>query len=184
MPYDFSVLRAKIADTEEWLSKELSALRGGRAAPAMLDGVQAENYGVRVPLNQMASITIEDARTIRITPWDTANVKNIEKAIVVADLGLSTASDEKGVRAIFPELTEERRREIVKIVKGRHEQARIALRGERDEVWSDIQKKEKNGEIGEDDKFSFKEEMEKLVKEGNDKLQEIYERKEKEIITN
>lgn len=183
MAYDFSNLKQKIKDTEEWLIKEYQNVRTGRATPALLDGVQVDSYGAMVPINQVANIGVEDARTLRITPWDVSQVKEIEKAIVNKNLGVSVSSDEKGIRTSFPELTEESRNMLIKIVKEKLEDARISLRSERDEVWSGIQKLEKDKEIGEDDKFSYKDGMQKFIDEGIWKLERIAARKEKEIVS-
>src|SRR3989344_9301668 len=143
MAYDFKPFEKKIAEIVERLGKELSGVRTGRAAPAILDGVQVESYGTRLPLNQVANIAIEDARTLRVAPWDMGNVKEVERAITSANLGLSVGADERGVRVFFPELTQERRTALVKLAKERVEEARTALRVARDDVWSHIQKLER-----------------------------------------
>ena len=109
MAYDFKPFEKRIKEISERLVRELGSVRTGRAAPAILDGIQVESYGTRVPITQVANISVEDARTLRISPWDTAQAKEIEKAITLANLGLSVGSDEKGVRVFFPELTSERR---------------------------------------------------------------------------
>ncbi|MEI7720274.1 MAG: ribosome recycling factor [bacterium] len=181
MTYDFKPFDKKIADVVEWLGKELSGVRTGRAAPAILDGVTVESYGARMQLNQVANISVEDARTIRIAPWDMSQAKEIEKAITVANLGLSVGADEKGVRVFFPELTSERRTVLLKIAKDKVEEARTSLRAARDEVWSDIQKGERVGNIPEDDKFRFKDEMQKRVDAAGAQFDAALERKEKEI---
>ena len=159
----------------------MSGIRTGRATPTLLDGVQVEAYGARMPISQVASLSTEDARTLRITPWDASQTKEIERAITLANLGVSSAVDDKGLRVFFPELTSERREQLLKISKQKLEEARVALRGERDKVWSDIQAKEKDGKLSEDEKFRAKDEMQKLIDEGNKKLEELAERKEKEI---
>ncbi len=182
MNYDFHHFKLKLDEIEEWLNKELKAVRTGRATPSILDGVKAENYGVLTPLNQMANIVIEDARTLKIVPFDVSSVKEVEKAITEANLGLSIVVDEKGIRVIFPELTGERRHELVKLAKTKLEDARVSVRRERDEVWNDIQSKEQSGEMTEDEKFMAKEEMERLVKAANEKFEEIFSGKEKEIL--
>ena len=181
MAYDFKPFEKRIVEITEHLTKELSSVRTGRATPTVLDGIQIESYGTRVNLNQVATISIEDSRTIRIAPYDVSQAKDIEKAITVANLGLSVGGDEKGVRVFFPELTGERRIELVKIAKEKVEAARTELRHERDEVWSDIQKKERDSEITEDDKFKFKEDMQKRVDAGNAQFEDVLVRKEKEI---
>ncbi|TRZ52658.1 ribosome recycling factor [bacterium] len=166
---------------EEWLASEYTGVRTGRATPAILDNVYLESYGTRTPLKHVASIAIEDARTIRVAPWDKSQIKGIEKAIGEANLGLSVSSDTFGVRVFFPELTAERRTALLKIVGDKMEHARVSVRSERDEVWSEIQLQERDGEITEDDKFHLKDEMQKFVDSSNAKLEEMSARKGKEI---
>ena len=126
---------------------------------------------------------MEDARSIRISPWDQIQVKAIEKAIAAANLGVSLAIDEKGLRVIFPELTGERRAQIIKVAKEKSEQARITVRKERDQAIQDIEKKEKAKEMGEDDKFRLKAEVQKLIDEANKKFETAIAKKEKEILS-
>jgi|SRR4051812_20264467 ribosome recycling factor len=181
MNYDFGTFKKKIKDLEEWLKREQTQIRTGRATPALLDAIQVEAYGARTPLNQVGSLSTEDPRTLRINVWDQGLVKAVEKAIVTGNLGVAVAVDDKGIRVSFPELTTERRTEIVKLAKEKLEQARITLRRLREDVWEDIQKKEKDGGMGEDDKFRFKDEMEKIVKDAHKMLDDLHARKEKEI---
>lgn len=181
MAYDFSTLKTRIGEIEEFLGTALGGIRTGRATPALLDSVQAESYGARTPIKHLASITIEDPRTLRVTPWDKSQIKVIESAIAAANLGVSTASDSSGLRVIFPELTGERRTMLTKVVREKLEEARISVRRERDEIWSDIQKKERDGEMSEDDKFRLKDELQKLIDAANDSLEKAAERKETEI---
>lgn len=183
MSYNFAPLKEKLAAAEQWLKNELSNIRTGRATPVLLDAVQVESYGSKMPINQVASVSIEDPRTLRVSPWDNAQIKPIEKAITVANLGLSVVTDDKGLRVVFPELTTERRTQFAKAAKGKLEEARVAVRTAREEVWTDIQKKEKAGEMSEDEKFRAKEEMQKMVDELNARLDEQYQRKEKEILS-
>ena len=182
MAYDFSQFKAKIKDTEEWLKKELLSIRTGRANMAVLDAISVEVYGSYMPINQLANIAVEDSRTIRIAPWDSSVSKAIEKAISTSNLGLSTAVDDKGIRLFFPELTGERRTMLVKVAKEKMEDARITLRKEREAAWDDIQKKEKEGLVSEDDKFRAKDEMQKYVDEGNKNLEALFVKKEEEIL--
>jgi len=161
---------------------ELGGIRTGRATPAILDSIQVESYGTRVPVNQIANISVEDARTLRIAPWDMSNAKEIEKAITVANLGLSVGMDEKGVRVFFPELTSERRAQLLKLAKEKVEEMRTSVRVARDEVWSDIQKQEREGKMPEDDKFRAKEDMQKRVDAANKNFDDALVRKEKEMI--
>lgn len=182
MTYDFKPFEARIKDITERLAGELGGIRTGRAAMSILDGITIESYGTRMPINQVANMSVEDARTLRIAPWDMSVAKEIEKAITVANLGLSVGADEKGVRVFFPELTSERRVALVKIAKEKVQESRTALRVARDEVWSDIQKKERDGDIPEDDKFRFKDEMQKRVDAANTVFDDALARKEKEIL--
>ena len=181
MAYDFKKLRENIKVAEEWLKKEYAGLRTGVASPAILDGVFVEAYGSRMPLNQVANIGIEDARVIRITPWDKSQSKAIEKAITVANLGVSVGSDDKGVRIFFPELTTDRRELLIKTAKTKMEDAKIKVRGFRDETSKDIEDKKKKAEMGEDDMFRYKDEMQKIIDEGNKNFEVLLEKKEKEI---
>ena len=181
MNYDFKIFDGKIAAAREWLMREYRGLRTGRASPAILDGIAVSAYGSMVPLKQVANVATEDARTLRITPWDVAVVKDIERAIAAANLGLGTASDSSGLRVTFPELTAERRQELVKVAKHKLEEARTAVRIARDEVWKDIQEKERLSELTEDDKFSLKDELQKKVDAINETLEQTFESKEKEM---
>ncbi|OHA84252.1 MAG: ribosome recycling factor [Candidatus Yonathbacteria bacterium RIFOXYC1_FULL_52_10] len=182
MQYNFAPFKKKVADTTEWLSNELSGIHTGRATPAILDHVSIESYGSRMAVPHVAGITIEDARTLRVSPWDKAQVKDIEKAVYDANLGLSVSVDSDGLRIIFPELTTERRTQFVKIVRAKLEDSRIALRTEREKISSDITEQEREGNMSEDEKFRAKDELQKLVDEGNAKLEAVADKKETEIM--
>jgi len=179
--YDFKQLKTSIEETQEHYKTELSTIRTGRAAPALLDNIRVESYGTKVPLNQVGSVSAEDARTLRVSPWELDQVNQIEQAIREADLGVTLSSDEKGVRICFPELTSERREQLIKLTQTKLEEARITLRRHREDVWSDIQKQQKDGELSEDEKFTSKDEMEKIIKEGNEVLEELAKKKEVEL---
>ncbi len=181
MAYDFSKLKEKITDTEAWLKKEYQGIRTGRAAPALLDNIQVESFGTRVPLIQVGNVGVEGARTLRVNVWNAEQIKDVEKAITSANLGVGVSPDESGVRVTFPELTSERRDTLIKLSKDKLEEARISLRNERDSVWSDIQRQEKDGEMSEDEKFVSKDEMQKLIDEGNKLLEVLGDKKEVEI---
>lgn len=183
MAYSFNTFKEQLAGIPEWLTKELGNIQTGRATIAFFDGIRAESYGAQMPLNQLAGMTIEDARTVRIAPWAQDTTTAIEKAIREANLGVSVVNDGKGLRAIFPELTGETREKYAKIVGKKLEEARISVRGCREEAWTDIQKLEKEGELSEDEKFKGKETMESMVKETNEKLEAIAKRKEEEILS-
>jgi len=181
MQYDFKPFEKRIADILDHFGKELGGIRTGRATPAVLDNVKVEVYGAQMAIRELSAITVEDPKTLRITPWNLADGKEIEKALMLAGTGLSVSTDEKGLRVSFPELTSERRDTLRKVAKEKIEEARKSLRSARDEVWSAIQKKEKEGSVTEDEKFRFKDDMQKKVDEAGKKLDEMVERKEKEI---
>lgn len=183
MNYSFTTLDSQLTAAQEWLTREYKALRTGRANPAVLDNVQVSAYGSIMPLNQVASISMEDARSIRVTPFDSSILRDIEKGITEAKLGLGSAVDQTGVRLSFPDLTTERRQEFVKLGKATLEEARTRVRMARDECWKDIQAKEKEGGMSEDDKFRLKDEMQKKVDAANKKLEEQLGKKEKEILS-
>jgi ribosome recycling factor len=181
MNYDFKNFEQKLKDIENWLIKEFSGLRTGRAMVSLLDRVMVDAYGVKTPLNQVASINSEDPKTLRVAPWDSSQIHNIEKAVALADLGVSTVSDEKGVRVIFPELTSERREMLIKQAGKKLEEAKVSMRTARDEIKNDINTKEKNSEIGQDDKFRYIENMQKIFDSFQSKLEKLLEEKETEI---
>jgi ribosome recycling factor len=181
MQYDFTKLKNKIKETEDWMKKEYTGIRTGMASPQLLDGVVVESYGQRMPLNQIGSVSITDPKSLMFTPWDASQVKAVEKAITIANLGVSLKTDEKGVRVFFPELTSERREILMKVAKEKQEQAKITLRGIRDEIVKDIENKEKEGGMSEDEKFRFKAEMQKMIEAGNAALEVVFVKKEKEI---
>ena len=181
MAYDFKQFNTRINEIGEWLKGELAAIRTGRASSSRLDRVKVNFYGAHTALDQTAAIMSEDARTLKLSPYDKTQAKNIEKAIVDADLGVSVIANDAGIRVVFPELTAERREILVKQVGKKIEEARISIRKERDETWNDIQAKEKAGEMSEDDKFRAKEEMQKIVDDIQKQFEEMLTTKEAEI---
>ncbi len=187
MVYDFTKFKKNIVDVSEHLRKELSAIHTGRASIALLDMVSVESYGSRLAIPHVATIANEDARTLRIVPWDKANGKEIEKAINAANLGVSVSTDDSGLRVFFPPLTTERRIAFTKIVREKVEEARIAIRNEREKTKNDIIAKQRGGGGGggilsEDEKTISLESLQKLVEEANNSLEAIGEKKEKEIL--
>lgn len=183
MAYNFTPFKEKTAATAKWMVQEFAGLRTGRATPALLDNLTVDSYGVKVPISHVASISVEDARSLKIVPWDKSSIKEIEKSIAAANLGVSTSPDSVGVRVIFPELTEDRRKQLVKVIKDKLEDARVTIRKEREEVWTDIQAKVRDSVLTEDDKFALKDELQKLVDAANANLEELAEKKEKEIMS-
>ncbi|MBA3789010.1 ribosome recycling factor [Patescibacteria group bacterium] len=181
MAYDFSALDAHIKETEEWLGREFSGIRTGRASPALLDGIKPEAYGVRTPITQIGSVTIEDARTLRVVPWDKTLNKAIEKAIMEADLGVSVGTDDLGVRVFFPELTAERRTLLLKLANDKVEQAKVTLRGHRTDALKELDAAEKEGGMGKDELDRLKEDVQKKIDVGSVAIQALAKRKHDEI---
>jgi len=181
MPYNFANFKGELKKIEEFIVKEYRELNIGRASPSILDGILVESYGSRVPLRNVASVVIEDPKTLRVQPWDKSQIKEIEKAIVGANLSLSVVVDGEGVRIIFPQLTTESREKLVRTLKEKLEANRIAVRRERERVWDEIQGLERSGKITEDEKFRAKDDLQKIIEEANKNLENIFERKEKEI---
>lgn len=181
MAYDFKPFDARLAEVKAWLAKELATIRTGRANAAILDGVLVEAYGSKVPIAQVGSVSAEDPRTLKIAPWDASVVKGIEKGIADADLGLSVMSDGRVIRVVFPELTAERREMLIKQAGKKLEEARVSLRQERQTCWDDIQRKEKDGGMSEDDKLRYRDEMQKKVDALNAEMEKALEAKEDEI---
>lgn len=180
MAYDFNPFKAQIKETEEWLARELSGIRTGRATPTLLDAVRAEAYGVRTPLAQLASVSVEDARTLRIVPWDASLAKAIEKGIVDADLGVAPSIDDQGLRVTFPELTAERRVQLVRLAGDKAEQARVTLRGHRVGALKEIAALEKDG-MAKDLAKRQKEEVQKFVDTSTEAIAALLKKKESEI---
>src|SRR3989344_5567052 len=181
MAYDFTSLKNKIKETEEWLPRGLSLVRTGRATPTPLGSVKPEAYGTRTSLKELSSVSVEDARTLRIIPWDKTLTKAIEKGITDADLALGVSTDDQGLRASFPELTSERRQQLTKIARDRTEQAKVTLRSHRTDALKALESAEKTGGIGEDETKRLKGEIQKFIDTGNETLLKILERKESEI---
>ena len=181
MPYDFSPLEKGLDEVKEWLKKELSLLRTGRASPALLDGISVNYYGAKQPLKHLGAINTEDARTLRLKLWDVSLIHQIEQEIRYSNLGLQAIADKDSLRIIFPELTQERRKTLLKLVSEKLEDARISIRQIRDEYWKDIQDKEREAKLTEDDKYRLKEELQKLIDKTAKALEEIASLKEKEI---
>lgn len=164
--------------TAEWLETSYQAIHTGRASPSVLDSITIESYGAYQPIKNIASISIDDPKTLRIIPWDKTIIKDIEKAIMVADLGLSTSVDADGMRVVFPMLTTENRQKLVKVLKEKLEDARISVRKIREEILSQI--KEEN--LPEDDARRTKEDLQKIVDEANKALEAIFNKKEEEVM--
>lgn len=165
----------------QWLNNEYTGIRTGQATPALLDNIKVESYGSMMPLNQVGSVGIEDARTLRISLWDASGVAAVERSLREADLGISVSTDSSGLRVIFPELTSERRVQLIKLAKSKLEDSRVSVRSARDEIMKDFDKQQKEGEISEDDKFIKRETVQKKIEAVNQQLEALYYKKEAEV---
>jgi ribosome recycling factor len=181
MAYDFSKLKKQIKESEEWLLGELSGIRTGRATPTLLDGVKPEVYGARTPLAQVGSVSVEDARTLRIIPWDKSTIKAIEKGIVDANLGVGMSVDDMGLRVTFPELTADRRMQLKKLAGEKAEQAKTTIRSHRTDAMHELDAAEKAGGMGKDEIARLKTEVQKIIDAGTATLHALVEKKDKEI---
>jgi ribosome recycling factor len=176
MAYNTQNFKIELKKVEEWLSKEYSQVHTGRATPMILDSIMVQSYGSYMPIKNVAGITIEDPKTLRVAPWDKNQIKDIETAISQSNLGLSVVSDSEGVRVIFPMLTTENRTKLVKVLKEKLEDARISVRKERQfEI-------EKLDDLSEDDKKRGKDDVQKCVDDVNNNLEVIFNKKEVEIM--
>lgn len=167
----------------EHLKSEIASLRTGRATPAIVEDIAVEAYGTKQALKGLASISVLDAKTLQIEPWDKSVLADIETAIRNSQLGINPVNDGKVIRLPLPDLTQERRQELIKVLHTKLEQARIAIRQIREDVKKSIDQAEKAKEIAEDQRFSLGDELDKMVKEYNDEIKKIGEEKEKEVTT-
>jgi len=164
------------------LKNELKRIRTGRASQALLDGIKVDYYGTLTPINQMASISVPESRLITIQPWDVSVIGNIEKAILKSDLGLTPANDGKIIRIAIPPLTEERRKELVKVVSKTAEEYKVAIRNIRRDSNEQLKEFKKSGDISEDEAFKAQDEVQKITDEYIKLIDDVYQEKEKEIL--
>lgn len=165
------------------LKQDISGLKTGRATPALVENVTIESYGSRMPLQQLATIGIPDPKTILIQPWDKSIIKEIEKGLLAANLGLNPVNEGQAIRLSIPALTEEKRKELVKILKQKVEQGKQSVRRVRDEIREQIMTAEKEKTLSQDEKFRFLKELDDHTGRINDEIKQIGEEKEKEIMT-
>jgi ribosome recycling factor len=173
--------RTKMDKSAVLLAQELAKLRTGRASPALLDGIKVDYYGSTLPLNQVATVSIPEPRLIVIQPWDKANLGEIEKAIHKSAIGITPNNDGSVIRLSIPALTTERREELVKLSQKLGEDTKVAIRNIRREANTEIKKEEKDKNISEDASFNAHEEIQKITNEFIGKVDEILQKKEKEI---
>ena len=178
----FNEAKDKMHKAAENLQRNLGQIRAGRANASLLDRVQVTYYGVPTPLNQMASITIPEARVLMITPFDKSMVQEVEKALLASDLGITPTSDGNVIRLVVPQLTEERRKELAKEVKKEAEQAKVAIRNIRRDAIDEYKKQQKNSEITEDDLRSAEKDIQDLTDKSIKELDKIASDKEKELL--
>jgi ribosome recycling factor len=182
MAFTTNPLKEQLDKTVDYLKNEYKSLSTGRASLSVLDHIYIMQYGSKAQVAHVAGITLEDARTLRIAPWDKSVIHDLEKAINEADLGLSVSSDGEGLRVHFPMLTGETRQKLVKVLKEKLEEARVRVRGAREEANKEIEKLAKEGGFGDDDKKRYKDDVQKKVDEANGALEELFENKEKEVL--
>ena len=180
---DYTNIKEKMEKTISALETNFSEVRAGRANPAILNKVKIDYYGTPTPINQVAGVSVPEARLIVIQPWDASVLKEIEKAILASDIGINPNNDGKVIRLNFPELTEERRKEIVKDIKKMAEDAKVAIRGVRRDGLDEFKNKQKNSEITEDELKIAETEIQKLTDKYTAEINDMLEKKEKEIMS-
>ncbi|MBO0411887.1 ribosome recycling factor [Enterococcus hulanensis] len=174
--------RDKMKKAQEALQRQLGQIRAGRANASLLDRITVDYYGVPTPVNQMASITIPEARVLMVTPFDKNMINDVEKAILASDIGLNPANDGNVLRLVIPQLTEERRKELAKEVKKESEGAKVAVRNIRRDAMDDYKKQQKNGDMTEDDLRNAEKDMQALTDENIKAIDSIVAEKEKELL--
>jgi ribosome recycling factor len=173
---------ARMTKSVESTRNELATVRTGRASPHLLDRIEVDYYGARTPLNQLSQVSATEARLLTITPYDKSSIKQIEKSILESDVGLTPNNDGNVIRLQIPELTEERRRELVKIVHGIAEQGRVAVRNIRRDVMHDLRELKSEGEVGSDDEHRAESELQKLTDARVGEIDTLLAGKEEEIL--
>lgn len=180
---DYTNIKEKMEKTISVLEENLSEVRAGRANPAILNKVRIDYYGTPTPINQIAGVSVPEARLIVIQPWDLGALKDIEKAILAADIGINPNNDGKVIRLNFPELTEERRKELVKDIKKTAEESKVAIRSIRRDGIDEFKAKQKNSEITEDELKNAETEIQKITDSYIAEIDNILAKKEKEIMS-
>ena len=180
---DYTNITEKMDKTISVFSENLAEVRAGRANPAILNKVKIDYYGTQTPISQVAGISVPEARLIVIQPWDASVLKEIERAILASDIGINPNNDGKVIRLAFPELNEERRRDLVKEIKKTAEEARVAIRSIRRDGIDEFKKKQKDSEITEDDLHTAEEQIQKITDKKIEEIDAILANKEKEIMS-
>lgn len=178
---DYIEFESKMKKTAEVLKTQLASVRAGRANAAVLDQITVDYYGVPTPIQQVASVSVPDPRSLLIQPWDASVLKGIEKAILASELGINPQNDGRAIRLVFPQLTEERRKELAKQVKKYGEEAKVAVRNIRREAIDKFKKQQKASEITEDDYKAVEKDIQKLTDDYIKEVEGIADKKEKEL---
>ena len=182
MAENYQEFTSKMKKTTEVLSSQFDSVRAGRANPAVLDKLRVEYYGTPTPINQIASVATPDPRSLSIQPWDTSSLKLIEKAILESDLGINPNNDGKVIRLVFPQLTEERRKDLIKQIKKYAEEAKVAIRNIRRDAMENYKDLKKKSEITEDDLKDIERDMQKFTDDFIKEIDTIAAKKEKELM--
>ena len=177
-----SVLKGKMKKSVDFFAGELTRVRAGRANPAVLDSIMVDYYGTPTPIQQMAAVSVSEARILVIQPWDKTTIQPIERAIQKSDLGINPTNDGGAIRIVFPQPTEERRKELVKDVKKQAEEAKVVVRGIRRDGIEKVKAQKKSGEITEDDLKDLEKEIQALTDEQIKEIDKVAAAKEKEIL--
>lgn len=180
---EISIYEDKMEKSISSLESEYTAIRAGRANPRILDRIQVDYYGTPSPLQSVANISVPEARMLQIQPWESSLIKDIEKAILASDIGLTPASDGKVIRLVFPELTEDRRKELVKDVKKKGEAAKVAVRNIRRDANDAVKKESKANEISEDEQKQMEDRIQKLTDKYITQIDKMIEGKSDEVMT-
>ena len=183
MPEILDIATEKMNKTISVMKQEYNSLRAGRANPQALDRIMVDYYGSPTPINQVGNISVPEPRMLIIALWDTKMIPNVEKAIQKSDLGINPANDGKVIRLIFPELTQERRKELAKVIRKKAEESKVAVRSIRRDAMEDIKKQKKDNLLTEDDQKKLEEKIQKLTDEKVKEIDGIAQAKEKEIMS-
>ena len=179
---DYTSIKQKMEKAVNMLSEKFAEVRAGRANPAILNKIKVDYYGTPTPINQMAGISVPEARLIVIQPWDITQIKEIEKAILASDIGINPNNDGKVIRLAFPELNEERRKELVKDVKKMAEDAKVGVRAARRDGIDEVKAKQKDGDITEDEEKQAENDIQKLTDKKIAEIDKILQEKEKDVM--
>ena len=182
MQEEIKIYEEKMHKSYDALINEYSTIRAGRANPKVLDKLRVDYYGTPTPIQQVANISVPEPRMLQIQPWEKSLIKAIEKAILTSDLGINPNNDGSVIRLVFPELTEERRKELAKDIKKKGENTKVAVRNIRRKAKETIDKSVKDGEMGEDEGDRLLKELDKITKQTTDELDTLLEAKQKEIM--